>query len=141
MNKTNFLLASIALTVLALSACSANSADPSLAGTTWKLVSYGPVEAQTSAADGIDTQIDFSTDGKVSGTVGCNRFSGSYAEKEDQITFGPLMATKMACPDLPMTQESVAFGVLAGTVKMELEQKQLTLYSEDGKLMLLLQQK
>ena len=27
----------------------------------------------------------------------CNRFSGNYKTQNDQITFGPIMSTKMAC--------------------------------------------
>lgn len=141
MNKMPILIAFIVLIALSITACSAKPDAFSLAGTSWKLVSYGPVEAQTFAAEEIDTQIDFSADGKVSGTVGCNRFSGSYELKEDQLTFGPLMATKMACPDLPMTQEIVAFGVMVGTVKIELSENQLTIFSKDGTQQIILQKK
>ena len=140
MNKMPILLAVIVLVALSITACSARPDAFSLAGTTWKLVSYGPVEAQTAAAEGIETQIEFGSDGSVSGTVGCNRFSGSYEQKEDQLTFGPLMATKMACPDLPMTQESVAFGVMVGTVKIDLSESQLSITSEDGTLKIVLEQ-
>jgi heat shock protein HslJ len=139
MIKITFLLATLTLAALALSACATKTETPTLSGTSWKLTYYGEVEAQTPAADGIDTQIDFGSDGKVSGTVGCNRFSGSYTQQDDQITFGPLMATKMACPELPMTQESVAFGVMVGTVRTEWMQNQLSIYSEDGKMMILLE--
>jgi len=138
-NKISLLLATLTLATLALSACASKTETPSLSGTSWKLASYGEIEVQTPAADGIETQIDFGSDGKVSGTVGCNRFSGSYTQQDDQITLGPLMATKMACPDLPMTQESVAFGVLVGTVKYEMNESQLTIFSEEGTLKIVLQ--
>ncbi|MEA5079895.1 MAG: META domain-containing protein [Anaerolineaceae bacterium] len=139
MNKITLLLATLTLAALALTACATKTETPTLSGTSWKLTSYGEVEAQTPAADGIDTRVDFGSDGNVSGTMGCNRFSGSYTQQDGQITFGPLMATKMACPDLPMTQESVAFGVLVGTVRTEWTQNQLSIYSEDGKMMILLE--
>lgn len=34
----------------------------------------------------------------VSGYSGCNRFTGTYEIKEDNLKIGPLAATKMACP-------------------------------------------
>lgn len=140
MNKHTPLLVVFTIGVLIFSACTSKPQSTSLSGTSWKLVSYGPTEDQIPAAEGIDTQIDFSTDGKVSGTMGCNRFSGSYEQKEAQLTFGPLMATKMACPDLPMTQESVAFGVMVDTVKYELSGSQLIIFNEDATLKIVLEQ-
>src|SRR5688572_10567848 len=37
----------------------------------------------------------------VSGNNGCNRISGKYTlPGKEKIKFGPLMSTKMACPDI-----------------------------------------
>jgi copper homeostasis protein (lipoprotein) len=38
-----------------------------------------------------------SEDGRVSGTGGCNQFSGGYKIEGQKITFGPMATTKMAC--------------------------------------------
>jgi heat shock protein HslJ len=38
---------------------------------------------------------------QAEGNGGCNRFRGSFEQPTDgQLKFGPLMSTKMACPDL-----------------------------------------
>lgn len=36
-------------------------------------------------------------DGKVVGTTGCNQLSGTYTTSANNISFGPLRTTKMAC--------------------------------------------
>lgn len=127
------------LSAILLSACGSAETSAKLAGTTWKLASYGPADAQTPAADGIDTQIVFGDDGKVSGSMGCNRFSGSFSQKGDSINFSPIAATEMACPEPQMTQESSAFQVLVGSVKFEQNDANLTIYNAEGTAKLVLE--
>jgi heat shock protein HslJ len=45
--------------------------------------------------------------GKVSGSTGCNRFQGTVSEGESatSLVIGPLMTTRMACPEPLMAQE------------------------------------
>ncbi|MEA5079894.1 MAG: META domain-containing protein [Anaerolineaceae bacterium] len=122
----------LVFSAILLSACGSADTTAKLAGTSWKLVSYGPKDAQIPAADGIDTRMDFGTDGNVSGSMGCNRFSGPYSQKGDSITFSAIAATEMACPEPQMTQESNAFQVLVGSVKIEQSGTSLTIFSADG---------
>jgi heat shock protein HslJ len=42
---------------------------------------------------------------RVSGTTGCNRFSGSYRFERGRLVLGPLAMTRMACPGPRMEQE------------------------------------
>lgn len=126
------------LSTILLSACGITDTSAKLAGTSWKLVSYGSVEGQISAVEGIDTKLDFGSDGSVSGSMGCNRFSGSYIQKGDSLTFSPIAATEMACPEPQMTQESSAFQVMVETVKFKLKEDTLTIISADGKSKLVL---
>lgn len=44
--------------------------------------------------------------GTVSGTSGCNRFSGSYGKTSDGIRFDKVATTRMACPPPRMALES-----------------------------------
>lgn len=112
---------------LALTACAAPAPSASLSGTSWKLVSYGPASAQTPAAAGVDTKLTFGADGNLSGNLGCNSLGGPYTVKGDQITFGALVSTLMACPDPQMTQEAAAFQVLKDTVAFKLSASTLTI--------------
>ncbi|MCW5912051.1 MAG: META domain-containing protein [Cyclobacteriaceae bacterium] len=44
-------------------------------------------------------QLEFhKVDGKIIGTTGCNRLSGTYTTTGNNISFGPMLTTKMACP-------------------------------------------
>ena len=133
---TKITLTIIALLVasgLILSACASRGTSPSLAGTSWKLVSYGPVGKQIPATPGIKTSLGFGADGKVSGNVGCNQFSGNYEVKEGKIIFGLLASTLMACSEPQMTQESTSFQLMTGTVSFEVKGNTLAIYdASDG---------
>lgn len=84
-----------------------------LAGTNWTFVSIGgvPVAADRPAA------LAFEGD-RLSGSAGCNRFSGGYSLAGSTLTAGPLMATKMACPGAGMTQENAFFALMRGPVSL-----------------------
>ncbi|OHD09542.1 META domain-containing protein [Sphingopyxis sp. RIFCSPHIGHO2_12_FULL_65_19] len=84
-----------------------------IAGTSWTFVSIGgkPV------APDRPTSLQF--DGvRLSGSAGCNRFSGSYSVADGTLAAGPLVATKMACPGAGMAQESAFFVLMRGPVSL-----------------------
>lgn len=74
-----------------------------LAGTAWRLLRIdgeGDVMADT------ELTAEFSAD-RVAGTAGCNRYSGSVADGGPAgIAIGPLLSTRMACPEPVMEQET-----------------------------------
>jgi heat shock protein HslJ len=41
--------------------------------------------------------LTFQSDGRFSATTDCNRVGGSYATRDRQLSFGPIMATRMYC--------------------------------------------
>jgi len=50
--------------------------------------------------------IRFESDsGRVSGSAGCNRMSGSFKLDGESIDFGAMVSTKMACADLALNQQ------------------------------------
>ena len=51
---------------------------------------------------------------RLNGQAGCNRFSGPYSVAGDRLTAGPLMSTRMACPEPRMGHERAALRMLAG---------------------------
>lgn len=83
-----------------------------LANTEWRIVSIG---GQPVAGD--NYRLDFSAD-RLSGQAGCNRFSGPYAERGDRLTAGPIMSTRMACPQPRMGHERRALQLLGGPVRI-----------------------
>jgi putative lipoprotein len=59
--------------------------------------------------------IEIATDGKVTGSSGCNRISGRATVAGAQMSFGPIISTKMACASAIMDQESLFLSALADT--------------------------
>jgi heat shock protein HslJ len=101
------MLFSIGLCVglLALAACdsSGSQSGGDLTGKVWALTALNgqPLVAGT----GISAQ--FTADGKVSGSAGCNQYLGKYTVSGSNITFDSSIAsTMMACPQPVMGQES-----------------------------------
>jgi heat shock protein HslJ len=97
-----------------------------LAGTSWTLADAAALGPQL-AADAIPT-IAFGADGTVSGSAGCNTFSGTYTTDGASLTFGPLASTKMACAEPAMTVEGAYLTALAGVTGYTI--------GADGKLVL-----
>ena len=136
MKHTAFIL--ILIPALLFTACSDGQDGSDLAGTSWSLVSHGPVDAQIAATQGVDTSLTFGSDGKVGGNLGCNSFAGEYTQEEDEIILGPLAATLMACQEARMSQETAAFAVLNGSVHFMVDGNTLTIFSGDGNSALIL---
>ena len=52
-------------------------------------------------------------DGQASGRGGCNSFTTTYkTQSQERIDFWPIAATRMACPQEQMEQESRYFAIL-----------------------------
>ena len=52
---------------------------------------------------------------QATGFAGCNHFFGSYELDGSLLTFGPMGATRMACPDLETGLETSVFEALGNT--------------------------
>jgi heat shock protein HslJ len=97
---------SAALLVLLVSACgdddddqaAASVAPTELAGTKWVLSSYVADDEDVEAT--AVSALDFAADGKsVSGTTGCNNFSGTFTQEAAKLTISPGPMTLVACTD------------------------------------------
>jgi len=75
------------------------AAAPSLIGTRWEWVStITPVE-RTEARDPTRYTLLLQADGKAQVQLDCNRGAGNYELADNKLTFGPLLSTRMACPE------------------------------------------
>jgi heat shock protein HslJ len=84
-----------------------------LAGTSWVLASYqGAGGGQTPAAAGTVATLAFAAGGRLSGSTGCNQFSGTYTTTGTAltITLGPM--TRMACGADLTAQEAALTRIL-----------------------------
>jgi heat shock protein HslJ len=68
----------------------------------------------------------------LSGSGGCNAFSGAFALGKDSVRIGPLVPIGKACLTLPGAQEDKFFNALEGTRAAHLEGDQLVLLDEAG---------
>ena len=67
----------------------------------------------------------------VSATVGCNQLAGGYALEGDTLSFGPMAATMMACPEPLASLEQRLSQVLSGSRTWKIAGQTLTLRDGD----------
>ena len=68
---------------------------------------------------------------QASGYAGCNRFFGGYELNEEALKFGPIGATKRACPDLEEGVETEFLKVLDATRRWRIVDGTLELLNGD----------
>jgi heat shock protein HslJ len=97
----------IVVTALVVAGCAVTSrvATMDLPGSTWELVS---MDGEAVAGDAPPT-LAFEERGAVSGSTGCNTFSGDVAIDGNALNFGPLITTRMACADPAANAQEEAF--------------------------------
>ena len=113
------------------------AASQDLAGTSWQVIGYNNgKQAVTSVIAGTEMDIQFGKDGSVSGNSGCNTYNGSYTVNGNQIQFGPMASTRMACGDPAgiMEQEQQYLAALETAATYQIEGNALELRTSDGAL-------
>lgn len=65
--------------------------------------------------------IAFHAQGAVAGTGGCNRYSGTFRLTGEELSFGPMASTMMACPEAVMAQEQALFEALRRAVRFDID--------------------
>lgn len=101
----------------------------SLTNTNWRLAYLGQEEI-VSEADQQAMRLTLAEDGSLQGHGGCNRLRGSYQQDGDNLTFGPLAMTKMACPAL--ATETAFVQALDAARHSKLEGQTLTLFDDSN---------
>lgn len=74
------------------------AASRPLEGTYWRAIELAGQPTPTQDAKR-EAHLQFLAGGRVSGSDGCNRITGSYQLKGDQMTFGQMVGTHIACLD------------------------------------------
>lgn len=109
-----------------------------LAGTHWEVNAYNNgQQAVVSLSRGSRITLAFTADG-VTGSGGCNRFSGQYTMDGQNVTIGPLRTTRMMCaePVDVMTQERAFLAALQGAATVRREGSRLELRTAGGAIAL-----
>lgn len=121
---------SVVIFVLALTACQPAS---KLAGTSWRLVSYGDVNAPKLALPDEVPTLEFLPDGTLNAYTGCNTAGGEYQEEGNSLRITNLVSTLIACAETDRANQEAAF--VAGLNKAEsfsLQNDTLVIYYENN---------
>jgi heat shock protein HslJ len=68
-----------------------------LPGRRWRVTGYALDGPTVTVSSAVSAYLEFDGAGRVGGNGGCNGLGGPATINGDQITFGPIAATKMAC--------------------------------------------
>jgi heat shock protein HslJ len=81
----------------------------------------------------------FTAEDRISGSTGCNRFTGTYQQDGTALKFSPLAVTKMACPPPLDALERSFLQAMAATAKVRESGKTIELLDAGGNVKLRLQ--
>lgn len=113
--------------LLALAVPAAAAAE-GLAGSEWRPLTL----AGAPFPEGVEATVQFGADGRLTGSGGCNRFTGSYAIEGETLTIGPVAATRMLCPEPAMSAEAALFRVLSEARSFVRDGAELNIAGEGG---------
>ncbi len=86
-------LSALVACVVMLSTLPAGASEGALTGK-WRIVAVSGVEE----FDIVRTRAEFAANGRFASTIGCNRIAGASTVQGGKLAFGPMAATRMACP-------------------------------------------
>ncbi len=111
--------------------------DHELAGTAWVLRSY-----RDSAGDAVDAvagttaALTFGRRGELSGSTGCNRFSGTYVTDGTSLSIRTGAMTLIACPEAQTAQETALLRLFPQVARYSIAGDVLSLEDPDGATLL-----
>ena len=105
--------------------------DPAaLEGQSWILTQMLSAGGQTQILDvGVSAEFDGTT---ISGNAGCNSYHASYEASGNEISFGPVAGTKMACPEAETSTESRYLLLLEGVATFETSGRSMSMSDAHG---------
>ncbi|MCS6883463.1 MAG: META domain-containing protein [Oscillochloridaceae bacterium] len=106
-----------------------------LSGTSWTVTGYNNgKQAVVSVLNGSTLTLVFGADGQLSGSAGCNNYTGSYEVADQSLRIGPLASTKRLCnePEGVMEQETQFLEALGTAVTYRIDGDRLELRTGDG---------
>lgn len=106
---------------------------PTLSETAWRIEDVGG----SGVADASRTELRFAGDSRVSGSTGCNNFTGTATIEGTHLAFSPLATTRRACEEALMEQERRILDAMQLVKSFSLsEDGRLGLLGADGKSLL-----
>ncbi len=107
-----------------------------LGGTSWKATGINNGKGGVvSVASGSTVSLAFGTDGRASGSAGCNNFTAGYTAEGSNLRFGPAAVTRKMCAEAAVMEQEAAFlKALESVATSRLEADKLELRRADGAL-------
>lgn len=107
--------------------------EDGLAGTSWRLLSYGMPGAETPVIEGSTITLEFDSEGRAGGTGGCNSYGAHYEVQDKALSFGEISRTMMACTQEDIgKQEQNYFLALETASNFVLDEGRLRIWYESG---------
>lgn len=116
--------------LLQLSVMATDESPDTLDGSVWILSDLPP----DALLDRVTATLMFEG-GTAAGTDGCNRFTGAYSLDGDELRFGELAVTMMACPEPVMEQAKRYHAALKAARDARREEDSLVLVDAAGELL------
>jgi heat shock protein HslJ len=128
--KKYYLVLGLSAVLVFLSSCAASQpgSGGDLTGQVWALSEL----KGKSLVTGTNISALFTSTNKVSGSAGCNQYSGSYSVSGSSITFSSIASTMMACDTPIMAQETSYLNALGEAKTYAVKGSQLSLFDTSG---------
>ncbi len=108
--------------------------DRPLAGTRWVVDTIVDGESASSVPTGAEAHLVIASDGRFTGSTGCNAMSGTTTlGPDDTINFSDVMATTQGCKGDRARLEQAVSAVLDGEIAFDIEADVLRLDHPDGR--------
>jgi putative lipoprotein len=134
--RSLFFTTALLASALAAGCGSGISLDEPIEGPIWQLEQLGSELIEPSSDPRRNAQIQFDrSSGRVSGSGGCNRVSGTYERSGSMLRLRQLGATRMACPSEAVNiNETQFFAALQATASYRLQgNSKLSLLDANGR--------
>lgn len=105
--------------------------------TSWSITGYNNgKQAVVSVLAGTTLTLDFGTEGRVTGSAGCNRFTGAYTAADTTVAISGAAATRRMCvqPAGIMEQEAAYLKALEMGTHVRIDGSRLEIRTADGAL-------
>lgn len=123
----------LATAVIAAGCASGVSLDEPIESHAWRLASIDGQAVPPAADARQNAQLQFDGNGRVTGSGGCNRLTGSYQRSGTQLKIGPVASTRMACIDAARGQLEARFiAALEATAQYSVVGGELVLIGSRG---------
>ena len=106
----------------------------------WQLMRIEAKDKTLMPMTPILASINFTKDGKVAGSTGCNRYFGNYTRNDTALDVSPLGSTKMMCMENAMEIEDAFIAAMADVKGWKLQDDDLILVDASNKSIMTFEQ-